>query len=73
MLVGSAVDNTAGTLTAPDLDLNIEWRLGHEVSKYLDFVSLDDGLSGQYEVRILAGKEIQCKLLLRQFIIDIQN
>ena len=52
VLVGGAVDNTAGTLTAPDLDVNIEWDLEEELAKYLVINPLDNGESGQYEIYI---------------------
>ena len=52
MLVGGSVDKTAGTLTAPDLDCNINWNLQQEITKHLEIVPTDDGESGQYLVKV---------------------
>ena len=30
LLVGGSIDETAGTLTAPDLDISIQWQLDEE-------------------------------------------
>ena len=55
VLVGGAVDKTAGTLTAPDLDYNIEWELAEELAKLLDIKPTDAGESGQYTVQVKLG------------------
>jgi hypothetical protein len=52
VLVGGSVDKTAGTLTAPDIDCNINWDLGEEVTSLLEIVPTDQGESGQYTVQV---------------------
>ena len=52
VLVGGAVDKTAGTLTAPDLDFNIEWELDEDLTSHLNFEPTDSGESGQYTVQV---------------------
>ena len=52
VIVGGLIDNTAGTLTAPDLDLNIEWELDDEMAKLLIIRPTDEGESGQYMVQV---------------------
>ena len=52
MLVGGIIDKTAGTLTAPDLDLNLEWELDEEVTRHLVMRPTDDGESGQYTLQV---------------------
>ena len=52
VLVGGSVDQTAGTLTAPDLDVNIEWELGEDLTSHLDIEPTDNGESGQYTVQV---------------------
>ena len=52
-LVGGFIDNTTGTLTAPDLDLNIEWKLGAELISHLVIRPTDDGESGQYTLQVI--------------------
>ena len=53
VLVGGAVDKTAGTLTAPDLDFNIEWELDEDLINHLDIEPTDAGESGQYTVQVI--------------------
>ena len=52
VLVGGSVDKTAGTLTAPDIDCNINWNLGKEVTSLLEIQPTDEGESGQYTVKV---------------------
>ena len=52
VLVGGSIDNTGGTLTAPDLDFNIEWELDEEVTSHLDIRPTDQGESGQYTLQV---------------------
>ena len=52
-LVGGFVDKTAGTLSAPDLDVNIQWNLDISHMKYLKLMAFDDGTSGQYTIKVL--------------------
>ena len=51
-LVGGLIDGTSGTLTAPDLDFNIEWELSEEVSRLLVIRPTDGGESGQYTLQV---------------------
>ena len=51
-IVGGLADGTSGTLTAPDLDLNMEWHLGDEVMEHLEILVLDDAASGQYRLKV---------------------
>ena len=51
-IVGGLADGTSGTLTAPDLDLNMEWHLGDKVMKHLEILVLDDAASGQYRLKV---------------------
>ena len=46
------MDQTAGTLTAPDLDFNIEWELDEALTSHLDIEPTDNGESGQYTVQV---------------------
>ena len=73
VLVDGAVDNTAGTLTAPDLDVNIEQDLEEELAKYLVINPLDNGESGQYEIYVERKEKLAFKTRFKRFIIDIQN
>ena len=52
VLVGGCVDQTAGTLTAPDIDCNINWYLGNEMTSLLEILSIDGGESAQYTVQV---------------------
>ena len=52
VLVGGAVDKTAGTLTAPDFDFNIEWELDEDLTSHLNIEPTDSGESGQYTVQV---------------------
>ena len=52
VLVGGAIDGTAGTLTAPDLDCTIEWDLLEEVTRHLVIRPTDEGESGQYTLQV---------------------
>ena len=52
VLVGGAVDKTAGTLTAPDLDFSIQWNLEEELTKHLHIEPTDMGESGQYTIQV---------------------
>ena len=51
-IVGGLADGTSGTLTAPDLDLNVEWHLAEGVMEHLEILVLDDGASGQYRLKV---------------------
>ena len=46
-MVGGCVDQTAGTLTAPDIDVNINWDLGKKMTSLLKILPTDGGESGQ--------------------------
>ena len=59
VIVGGAVDDTGGTLTAPDLDVNIEWRINERMAKHLVIRPTDQGETGQS--------------LFKSVVIDIQN
>ena len=65
VLVGGAVDKTAGTLTAPDLDFSIQWDLEEELTKHLYIEPTDLGESGQYTIQVSfqmgAGKKFERK------------
>ena len=52
VLVGGAIDGTAGTLTAPDLDFTIEWDLFEELTRHLVIGPTDEGESGQYTLQV---------------------
>jgi hypothetical protein len=52
VLVGGAVDKTAGTLTAPDLDFSIEWELNEDLTGHLVIGPTDDDESGQYTLQV---------------------
>ena len=52
VLVGGAVDKTAGTLTAPDLDFSIQWDLEEKLTKHLHIKPTDLGESGQYTIQV---------------------
>ena len=52
MLVGGFIDKTAGTLTAPDMDFNIEWELNEELTRHLVIQPTDEGESGQYTLQV---------------------
>ena len=52
-LVGGFVDKTSGTLSAPDLDVNIQWNLDMSHMMHLKLMAYDDGTSGQYTVQVL--------------------
>ena len=51
-IVGGFVDETCGTLSAPDIDLSIQWPLTEEVSQYLVIEPRGDGKSGQYTISV---------------------
>jgi len=73
LLVGGAVDNTSGTLTAPDFDFNIEWNLNKDILQHLSIYPTDNGESGQYLVKIIEGQEKDLKREFRKIVVDIQN
>ena len=52
-IVGGLADGTSGTLTAPDLDLNMEWQLGEEVMEHIEILVLDAAASGQYQMKVI--------------------
>ena len=52
-IVGGLADGTSGTLTAPDLDLNMEWQLGEEVMEHIEILVLDEAASGQYRMKVI--------------------
>ena len=52
MIVGGLIDDTAGTLSAPDLDINIEWELDEKLAGLLVIKPTDEGESGQYTVQV---------------------
>ena len=51
-IVGGLTDGTSGTLTAPDLDLNMEWQLGEEIMEHIEVLVLDEAASGQYQLKV---------------------
>ena len=51
--MGGLVDGTSGTLTAPDVDLNIEWEMTEELAELLVIAPTDKGESGQYTLQVL--------------------
>ena len=51
--MGGLADGTSGTLTAPDLDLNMEWQLGEEVMEHIEILVLDNAASGQYRMKVI--------------------
>ena len=52
LLVGGSIDETAGTLTAPDLDISIQWELDEELTRHLMIKPTDEGESGQYTLQV---------------------
>ena len=52
-IVGGLRDGTSGTLTAPDLDLNMEWQLEEEVMSHVEILTLDGAASGQYRLKVV--------------------
>ena len=52
-IVGGLTDGTSGTLTAPDLDLNMEWQLGEETMEHIEVLVLDEAASGQYQLKVI--------------------
>ena len=54
-IVGGLIDGTSGTLSPPDLDLNIEWHINDEdllMLNLFDIHTLDEGASGQYQLQV---------------------
>ena len=52
-IVGGLIDGTSGTLSAPDLDLNVEWHINDEdLLNLFDIHTLDEGASGQYQLQV---------------------
>ena len=52
-IVGGLCDGTSGTLSPPDLDLNIEWKINNkQLLDFLDIHTLDEGASGQYQIQV---------------------
>ena len=52
-IVGGLCDGTSGTLSPPDLDLNIEWQINNkELLNLFDINTLDEGASGQYQIQV---------------------
>ena len=72
-LVGGLIDGTSGTLTSPDVDLNIEWELNEELTRLLVIRPTDRGQSGQYTLQVLEGSEEKFRSLFNPVVIDIQN
>ena len=53
-IVGGLIDGTSGTLSAPDLDLNVEWHINDEdLLNLVDIHILDEGASGQYQLQVI--------------------
>ena len=57
--MGGLTDGTSGTLTAPDLDLNMEWQLGEEIMEHIEVLVLDEAASGQYQLKVIYLLAIQ--------------
>ena len=52
-IVGGMSDKTSGTLSPPDLDLNVEWHIkDSELLQLLQIDTLEDGASGQYQIQV---------------------
>ena len=52
-IVGGLCDGTSGTLSPPDLDLNVEWHISdQELLQLIDIHTLDEGASGQYRIQV---------------------
>ena len=52
-IVGGLIDGTSGTLSPPDLDLNVEWHINREdLLNLLQIRTLDEGASGQYQLKV---------------------
>ena len=52
-IVGGMSDKTSGTLSPPDLDLNVEWHIkDSELLQLLQIHTLEDGASGQYQIQV---------------------
>ena len=52
-IVGGMSDKTSGTLSPPDLDLNVEWHIkDNELLQLLQIHTLEDGASGQYQIQV---------------------
>ena len=52
-IVGGLIDGTSGTLSPPDLDLNVEWHINNEnLLNLFDVRTLDEGASGQYQLKV---------------------
>ena len=51
-VVGGFVDETSGSLSAPDIDLNIQWPLDLDLTKHLVIQPLDSKQSGQYTIQV---------------------
>ena len=58
-IVGGLADGTSGTLSAPDLDLNMEWQLGEEIMEHIEVLVLDEAASGQYQLKVIYLLAIQ--------------
>ena len=65
VLVGGFMDKTSGTLTAPDMDFNIEWELNEDLTRHLLIQPTDEGESGQYTLQVRLFKY----LLMFKFIL----
>ena len=72
-IVGGLIDQTSGTLRAPDADLSIKLEITRHLANHLEIVPTDDGASGQYTVQVKKGQEVKFKRLFEPFIIGIQN
>ena len=46
------MDHTAGTLTAPDIDCNINWEVGEDISEHLEIIPTGGEETGQYHVKV---------------------
>ena len=52
-IVGGMSDKTSGTLSSPDLDLNVEWHIkDSELLQLLQIHTLEEGASGQYQIQV---------------------
>ena len=59
-IVGGLCDGTSGTLSPPDLDLNIEWKINNkQLLDFLDIHTLDEGASGQYQIQVSTEMPMQ--------------
>ena len=61
-IVGGLCDGTSGTLSPPDLDLNMEWLVNDtELLQLIDIHTLDEGSSGQYRIQVAKYTKLVCE------------